>query len=212
MNPILKWLDDSKFIAIIRSSSAEDAEEMIKAASAGGIRIFEISMQTPQAVRLFESYSKKDGLLFGAGTVIDGEMAQRAINAGAKFLSTQYTDREVINVAKHNDTFVISGAFTPTEVVNAYQAGADLIEIYHAGHAGGTGYMKSLRTLLPHIKLTASGGITAENAFEYLKHCISVSLYKALFDRSLIRSDNWAEIKERAKQFTQKLESLKVAR
>ncbi len=82
----LKWFEEYKLIAVVRSGSAEDAEEMIKAATIGGFHLFEISMQTPQAVRLIETYSKKEGFLFGAGSVTDGEMAQRAINAGAKFL------------------------------------------------------------------------------------------------------------------------------
>lgn len=212
MDQIQKWFEDSKMIAVIRCGSAEDAEAMIKSAAAGGFRIFEISMQTPQAIKLLESNSKKEGLLFGAGTVTDGEIAQRAINAGAKFLSSQYTDRDVISVAKNNDSFVIQGAFTATEVMNAYQAGADLIQIYNAGFAGGPHYLKSLREIFPFIKLVALGGVSFENGFEYLKHCIAISLRKALFDKSLIRSDNWSEITERAKQFTQKLETLKLTK
>ena len=211
MGPTLKWFEEHKFIAVIRSSSADDAEEMIKSAIAGGIKIFEISLQTPQAMRLIEAHSK-NGILVGAGTVTDGELAQRAINAGAKFLSTQYTDRDVISVAKNNDSFVIQGALTPTEVFDAYQAGADLVQIWHATTAGGPNYFRALREILPFVKFTAYGGVSLENAFEYLKHCVSVSVRKALFDRSIIRQDNWGEIKERAKQFTQKLEGLKVTK
>lgn len=212
MGPLLKWFEDQKFSAVIRSSSADDAEEMIKSASAGGIKIFEISLQTPQAMRLIETFSKKEGMLIGAGTVTDGEVAQRAINAGAKFLSTQYTDRDVISVAKNNDSFVIQGAFTPTEVFDAYQAGADLVQIWHATIAGGPNYFRALREILPFVKLTAYGGVSLDNAFEYLKHSVSVSIRKALFDRSIIRQDNWGEVKERAKQFSQKLETLKITK
>ncbi len=212
MDNVLKWFEDFKLIAVVRSSSAEDAEEMIKAASAGGFRLFEISMQTPQAIRLLETHSKQEGFLFGAGTVTDGEMAQRAINAGAKFLSTHYTDHEVVSVVKNNDSFLIQGACTPTEAVNAYHLGADLVKIYHSGFAGGPNYLKVLRNNLPFIKLVACGGVTQENAFEYLKHCVAVSMRKALFDKPLVRSDNWAEITERARQLSQRLESLKVAK
>ena len=208
----LKWFEDYKFVALIRSSSTEDAESMIKAAAAGGFRIFDISTQTPQALRLIETWSKKEGYFVGAGSVQDGEMAQRAINAGAKFLSNAYTDRDVINVAKNNDTFVIAGAMTPTEAFEAYQFGADLIKIYPAGFIGGPAYLKALRGPMPFLKLIAGGEVTLEEAPEYLKHCIAVSIGKNLFDKALIRSDKWSEITERAKQFTQKLESLKVVK
>jgi 2-dehydro-3-deoxyphosphogluconate aldolase / (4S)-4-hydroxy-2-oxoglutarate aldolase len=211
MDQALKWFEDYKFIAIIRSSSAEDAEAMIKAATDGGFRIFEISSQTPQVTRLLENYSKKEGFLFGAGSVTDGETAQRLINAGAKFLASHYTERDVINVAKNNDVFVIQGAFTPTEAVNAHQLGADLIKIYPADLCHeGPAYMKSLRGSLPFLKLIAAGGVHLENAFEYLKYCIAVTVGKSLFDKALVRSNNWTEISERAKQFTLKLEAVKV--
>ncbi len=208
----LKWFEEYKFSALIRSSSADDADAMIKAAAAGGFRIFDISAQTPQSLRLIETYSKKDSYFVGASSVLDGEMAQRAINAGAKFLSSTYTDRDVINVAKNNNTFVIAGATTPTEAFDAYQFGADLIKIYPAGLAGGPAYLKAIRGPMPFLKLMAGGDVTIENALEYLKHCIAVSIGKNIFDKSLLRSDKWSEITERARQFTQKLESLKVVK
>ncbi len=212
MDSSLKWFDDYKFVAVIRAASADDAEAMIKAASEGGIRIFEISLQTSQAIRLIENYSKKDNYLFGAGTVTDGEMAQRAINAGAKFISSHYTDKDVITVAKNKDIFVIQGASTPTEAVNAFHLGADLVNIYPASFLGGPAYLKFLRGPLPFLKLAASGDITADNAFDYLKYTSAVYLDKALFDKSLVRSHSWSEIKLRAKQLTQRLDSLKVSR
>lgn len=212
MDPLLKWFDDAKVIAVIRASSAEDAEEMIRAASEAGIRIFEISMQTPQAIRLLETYTKKEGLLVGAGTVIDGEMAYRAIKAGAKFLSSPYSDRDILNVAKNNDVFVIQGAFTPTEAVNAHQMGADLIQIYHAGFAGGPNAMQALKGPFPFLKLVAAGGVKVEDACEYLKSCVAVAIRSDIFEKALVRSNNWTEIKERARLLVQKLEATRVTK
>ena len=212
MDQTLKWLDDNKFVAMIRSSSAEDAEEMIKSALAGGFKTFEISMQTTQVIRLLETYSKKEGCLFGVGAVTDGEMAQRAIKAGAKFISSHYTDRDVISVAKNNDVFVIQGVLTPTEAVNAYQLGADMIMLYPADHSGGPAFAKAIRGALPYLKLAANGGVNLENAFEYLRHCVCVFLGRSIFDKALVRANNWTEIAEKAKQFTQKLEPAKLPR
>lgn len=210
MDETLKFFEENKFVAVIRTSSAEDAEELLKAATTGGIKIAEITMTIPQATRLIENWSKKEGLLIGAGTVTDGEMAQRAINAGAKFLSSHYTDREVISVGKNNNSFLIQGAVTPTEAVDAWQQGADLVNVYPAQSFGGPSYLRFLKGPLPFIKLMAAGDVTLENAFDYLKYACAVALSHPFFDKALIRANNWAEITERARQLTQKLESLKI--
>jgi 2-dehydro-3-deoxyphosphogluconate aldolase / (4S)-4-hydroxy-2-oxoglutarate aldolase len=212
MEQILKWFDDYKFVAVIRSGTTSNAEEMIKAAMDGGFRIFEISANTPQGFRLIETYSKREGMVVGAGGITDGEIAQRAINAGSAFISSNYTDQEIINVAKHNDSFVIQGVSTATEAVEAYHYGADFVKFFPAALLGGTDYIREIRENLPFLKIVAEGGILIENAFEYLKHCVSVCVDKALFDKPLVRQDNWSEITERAKKLTQKLESLKAVK
>lgn len=212
MDETLKFVEENKFVAVIRTSSNDDAEQMLQAVTAGGVRILEITMTIPQATRLIESWSKKEGLLVGAGTVTDGEMAQRAINAGAKFVASHYTDHEVISVGKNNNVFLIQGAVTPTEAVNAWQMGADLIRVYPAEFFGGPPYLKTLKGPLPFLKLMASGGVTPENAFDYLKYACAVALDQSFFDKALIRSNSWSEITEKTRQLTQKLESLKVSK
>ena len=212
MEETQKFIEENKFVAVIRASSAEDADEMLNAVTSAGIKIVEIAMTVPQAVRILENWSKKEGLLVGAGTVTDGEMAQRAINAGAKFLTSHYTDREVVSVGKNNSVFLIQGAVTPTEAVNAWQMGVDLVNVYPVEFFGGPAYIRSLKGPLPFIKFMASGEITLDNAFDYLKYACAVSLNHAFFDRALVRSNNWTEIAERTRQLTQKLESLKVAK
>lgn len=210
MDETLKFFEENKFAAVIRTSSHEDAEEMLKAVTAGGIKILEITMTIPQASRLIENWSKREGLLVGAGTVTDGEMAQRAINAGARFLTSHYTDRDVISVGKNNNAFLIQGAVTPTEAVNAWQLGADLIKVYPVEFYGGPRYLRALKGPLPFLKLMASGEITLENAFDYLKYACAVALNRTFFDKALIRANHWSEITERTRQLTQKLEALKV--
>ncbi len=212
MDETLKFFEENKFVAVIRAGSNEDAEHLLKAVTEGGIKILEIAMTIPQAARLIESWSKKEGLLVGAGTVTDGEMAQRAINAGAKFLTSHYTDREVMSVGKNNGTFLIPGAVTPTEAVNAWQQGADLVNVYPTQFFGGPAYLRFLKGPLPFIKLMASGDVTLENAFDYLRYACAVALSHPFFDPSMIRCNNWTGITEKARQLTQKLESLKVSK
>jgi len=208
----LKFFEENKFVAIIRTSSAEDAEQMLGAVTSAGIRIVEITMTVPQAVRLVENWAKREGLLVGAGTVTDGEIAQRAINAGARFLSSHYTDRDVVSVGKNNNVLLIQGAVTPTEAVHAWQMGADLVNLYPIEFFGGPAYLRALKGPLPFVKFMASGDITMENAFDYLKYACVVALNHAFFDRALVRSNNWSAIEERTRQLTQKLEALKVAK
>ena len=212
MDETRKFFEENKFVAVIRTGSNEDAEEILKAVTAGGIRIVEITVTIPQATRLIENWSKQEGLLVGAGTVTDGEMAQRAINAGAKFLSSHYTDRDVISVGKNNNVFLIQGAVTATEAVNAWQQGVDLIKVYPAEAFGGPRYLRSLKGPLPFLKFMASGEITIENAFDYLKYACAVAIHQPVFDKALIRAHNWQEITDRCRQLTQKLETLKVSK
>ena len=212
MSSILKTIEENRLIAVVKSSSAKDAEAMIQAAMDGGFRIFELSMQVPQATRLIETYAKRDGVLFGAGTVTDGEIAQRAINSGAHFISTPYTHRDIIRVAKNNNTFVVQGAVTPTEIIEAYELGADLVMVYPIAPAGGPEYLKALRNAVPSLKLMAAGGITLENVFDYFKDSIAVCVKQSLFEHSLVRTDNWKEITERARQFNEKLETARVSK
>lgn len=212
MDETLKFFEENKFVAVIRTSSHEDAEEMLRAVTQGGIKILQITLTIPQATRLIENWTKQEGLLVGAGTVTDGEMAQRAINAGARFLTSHYTDRDVISVGKNNNTFLIQGAATPTEAVNAWQLGADLVKIYPVHSYGGPAFARALKGPLPFIKFLASGDVTLENAFDYLKYACAVSLNQAFFDKALVRSNNWSEITERARQLTQKLDSLKAVK
>lgn len=207
-----KFFEENKFIAVVHTGANEDAEEILKAVTGSGMKILEISMTIPQAPRLIEAWSKKEGFLVGAGTVTDGEMAQRAINVGARFLSSHYTDREVISVGKNNNSFLIQGVATPTEVINAWQLGVDMMKVHPVDCFGGPAYLKSLKALFPFVKFAASGEITLENAFDYLKYSCGVAIGYGVIDKSLIRADNWTEIAERARQLTQRLESLKVAK
>jgi len=208
----LRLIEENKLIAVIRSSSSEDAEAMIKATMAGGFRIFQISVQTPQAFRLIEDYVKKGDCVVGAGAVTDGEVAQRAIRAGAHFISTPYTDRDVISVSKNNDCLVIQGAMTATEAVNAHQLGSDLVTLYPITILGGVPYVKAMKNVIPFLKIAAAGDITLETVGDYLKECSAVFLKQSLFEKPLVRNDKWGEITEIARQFTQKVEPAKVSR
>lgn len=213
MEETFKHIDEHKLIAIIRMSDPSDAQEVTKAVIAGGFRIIEYSMINPQAPRLIESIASKNGTLVGAGAVTDGEIAQRAINAGAKFIKTPYLDQSILTVGKNNNVFVIQSAATTTEVMTAFQAGVDLINLYPVDLLGGPNFFKRLKKALPISQLMVSGGITCDNVLDYLRvSTTAVAIGNAICDQSLIRTHNWQEVTDRAKKFQQKLEFLKVTR
>lgn len=216
MHELHKFFDDHKLIGIVRASEHEDAVNIARAVLAGGFKIIEISMNIPQAPKLIESLCKKEhgnGYLVGAGTVTDGEIAQRAINAGAKFVSSQFTDKAILTVCKNNNSFVIQGAATPTEVMDAIGLSVDLVNLYPIDLLGGASYAPRLKKFCPISKLMASGGVTCENVLDHIRTGVAaVAIGRAICDKQLVRSHNWQEITDRARKFQQKLDSLKVAR
>lgn len=216
MEDIFKFLDENKLIANIRASEHDDAAQLVKAVLAGGFKIIEISTSIPQSPRLIESLVKNgaaNGILVGAGSVTDGEMVQRAINAGAKFVACHFIDKQILTVCKNNGVFAIQSAATPTEAMEAFNSGVDLIDLYPIDSLGGTLFARRLKRALPISRLMVSGGITCENFLDYLRGGVSVvEVASAICDKSLIRAHNWQEVTERAKKFQQKLEALKVAR
>lgn len=210
---VLRQIEDHKLVAFIRTSVPEDCEALIAALLEGGIRLFEVAVTIPQSFKLIESLAKREGILVGAGSVQDGEIAQRAINAGARFVVSPYTDKDVIYVCRNSDTIVIQGAVTPTEVMDAVRLGVDIIEIYPVDFFGGPAYIKALKVPLPSLRLMPSGGVTVENAIDYIKLGVTaLVLSDGVLDKSLIRANSWDAIRDRARQLAEKLESFKAVK
>ncbi len=209
----LKFIEEQKIMAVIRAGEYSDAEAIANAVIEGGIKILEITPQVPQAFKLIETFSKREDVLVGLGSVIDGEQAHRGITSGAGYISTHYTDRNIFTVCRNNDVPVIQGASTVTEIMEAYQLGVDLIKIYPANFLGEAPYVHRLKRSFPFLKLLPAGGVTLENFMDYIKAgAMACIVGRSLSDKSLIRAHQWTEITERAKQFTQKLDTLKVTR
>lgn len=213
MDDPLKFFEEQKIIAVIRASEHSDAEAIAKALIDGGIRIIEITPSIPQATKLIEALAKLSQVLVGLGSATDGEQAYRAINSGARYISSHYTDKNIFTVCKNNNAVVIQGAATVTEAMEAYHLGTDLIKIYPANFLGEVPYLNRLRRSFPFLKLVPAGGVTLDNFLDYIKAGATACVVgRNLCDKGQIRAHQWTEMTERAKQFTQKLESLKVPR
>jgi 2-dehydro-3-deoxyphosphogluconate aldolase / (4S)-4-hydroxy-2-oxoglutarate aldolase len=156
-------------IPAIRVSSAEDAHFAADTVTKGGIPIVEITMTVPEAVELISHLVKHhQKMVVGAGTVLDTETARRCVDAGASFLTAPGHNLEVLEFAAKAEVAILPGALTPTEVVDAWQAGADLVKVFPCAAVGGDKYIKFLKLALPQIPLIAAGGVTQQTAANFI--------------------------------------------
>lgn len=170
MQAIVDALQQQRVIGILRLPSAELALPALEVAIAHGLRAVEVTLTTPNALGLVrEARSRWDGkALVGAGTVLNSEEAQQAIEAGAQFVVSPILDRGMVETALEAEVVPIPGVFTPTEVVTAYRWGAPIVKVFPAVSLG-TQFFKEVKAPLPHILLMAVGGVNAHNAAEYLQ-------------------------------------------
>jgi 2-dehydro-3-deoxyphosphogluconate aldolase/(4S)-4-hydroxy-2-oxoglutarate aldolase len=162
-------LKESGILGIIRVDQAEDLVRIAQALQEGGLDCVEITMTTPGALRAIEEATGRlDGVLMGAGTVLDAATARHAILAGAEFLVTPTVELDVIEMAHRYGVVVIAGAMTPTEILTAWEAGADMVKVFPA-NVLGPGYLKAVHGPLPQIPLVPTGGVTAETAGEFIR-------------------------------------------
>ena len=203
---VIRTIKDTGIIPVVRATSADEAMRAIDAIRAGGISVLEITMTVPGAVGLIETVSKRYGseALVGAGTVLDAETAQACISAGARFVVSPSLDFETISSCRRSNVSVMPGALTPTEVVQAWKAGADLVKVFPAGAVGGASYIKALKAPLPQIELVPTGGVSLKTAGEFIKAGASaLGVGADLVDIKAIREGQVDVITDRARQFLQ---------
>jgi 2-dehydro-3-deoxyphosphogluconate aldolase/(4S)-4-hydroxy-2-oxoglutarate aldolase len=191
-------------LPVVRSAHPDEAKTAIEAIIAGGITTIEVTMTVPGAVRLIAELCEKynDEILIGAGTVMDPETARECINAGAKFIISPALNFDTILYCNETETVVMPGALTPTEVVNAWDAGADFVKVFPAGAMGGASYLKSLKAPLPHIKLIPTGGVSQITAADFIRAGASaVGVGTDLVNLTAIREGKASSITENAKKY-----------
>jgi 2-dehydro-3-deoxyphosphogluconate aldolase/(4S)-4-hydroxy-2-oxoglutarate aldolase len=158
-------------IPVLRARSASQAHAVVKAMIAGGVTVVEVTMTVPGAVALLAELKREYGaqLLLGAGTVTTADQAQATIDAGAEFVVSPSFHPAVISATKKSGKLSIPGALTPTEVVTAWDAGADYVKIFPCSAVGGASYLRSLLAPFPHLKLIPTGGVTLQSAEDFLR-------------------------------------------
>jgi len=163
-------IQEIAIIPSVRMSSAEDAMFAAEAVAEGGIPIVEVPMTVPGAIAVIRSLVLRNpNMIVGAGTVLDAELAQQCIDAGAAFLTSTGFEGDVVSVAVRQGVVSLPGALTPTEAILAHKSGADFVKIFPCSQVGGASYIKSLKAPLAHVPLIASGGVNQKNIAEFFQ-------------------------------------------
>jgi 2-dehydro-3-deoxyphosphogluconate aldolase/(4S)-4-hydroxy-2-oxoglutarate aldolase len=197
---VIQTIKDVGVIPVVRATSADEAMRAIDAIREGGIPVLEITMTVPGAVKLIEEVANRYGkdALVGAGTVLDPETATACISSGARFVVSPALNLETIACCRRLAVAVMPGALTPTEVVQAWNAGADFVKVFPAGAVGGPSYLKALKAPLPQIELVPTGGVSLKTAADFIKAGAA-----ALGVGADLVSGQASMITERAKQFVE---------
>ena len=200
---LLDKLLSTKIIAIIRLSECEPIFELAKALHRGGIRAIEITMGTPNALEEINKLSQMEGIIPGVGSVIDPKTAKAAIEAGAQFVVTPVSKLEVIQMAHKYEKPILSGAMSPSEILQAHEWGADVVKLFPAA-TFGLSYFKAVKAPMPNIPIMPTGGITAENAAEWITNgaaCLGIG--SSLIKKKLIEQRDFDAITVMARAMTE---------
>lgn len=209
---LVRRIADIGIVPIVRVSSADAAVRSVEAIVEGGIPVAEITMTVPGAVKALETVADKlgDKIILGAGTVLDPESARICMLAGAQFFVTPALRVSVIEAAHRYDKVIMPGALTPTEVLTAWEAGADVVKVFPCGNVGGPKYIKALKGPLPQVEMAPTGGVNLETIGEFLKAgACACGVGSELVDAATIKAGKYEVFTERAKQY---LAAVKAAR
>ena len=208
---IVNEIEQTGIVAVLRLDDDKKLPKIIESLAAGGIKAMEITMTTPNAIKIISEISKETGSDFfvGAGTVLNAETTKAVIDAGARFVVSPVLKAEIIQTAHAYETAVFPGSFTATEILTAWELGADVVKVFPAT-ALGPKFFKDIHGPLPDIKMTPTGGVALDNAAEFISCgacCLGVGT--SLLNKKMIVEDRWAELTELASAF---VEQVKIGR
>ncbi len=211
---IIQRIRDIGVIPVVRASSADEAIQVVDAIKAGGVSLLEITMTVPGAVQVIEELTRRfaDEAIVGAGTVLDPQTAQACISAGAKFVVSPALNLETIACCHELDVPVMPGALTPTEIVTAWNAGADFVKVFPCGAMGGASYIKSLKAPLPQIELVPTGGVTLATAASFIQAgAAAIGVGADLVDVKAIRAGQPEKVTAAARAYVEAVKSARAS-
>jgi 2-dehydro-3-deoxyphosphogluconate aldolase/(4S)-4-hydroxy-2-oxoglutarate aldolase len=199
----LKRILDGGIVAVVRAESGESLVKVVQALAEGGVTAAEITFTVPDAIEVIRQVRKEvgDAVVLGAGTVLDAETARVALLAGAEYIVAPTLNLEVIRLCRRYDKAVMPGVLTPTEVLTAWEAGADVVKIFPAD-LGGPAYLKALRAPLPQVRMMPTGGVDLNTAESFLKAgacCLGIG--GSLVEAKAVAAGDFARISDLARQY-----------
>jgi 2-dehydro-3-deoxyphosphogluconate aldolase/(4S)-4-hydroxy-2-oxoglutarate aldolase len=203
---------DCGIVAIVRFSDPGPLVEVVKAIADGGVTVAEVTFTVPNALDVIREAKRQlgDRVLLGAGTVLDTETARAALLAGAEFIVAPGLNRDVIKFCRRYDKLVMPGAFTPTEVLTAWEAGADIVKVFPADVVGPA-FFRALRGPLPQVKLMPTGGVDLNTAADFLKAgAVCLGVGGQLVDPKLVAAGDFARITTLAKQYVEIVKQVRI--
>lgn len=201
---ILNRMISEGLIPVIRVSSAQEAIDVADAIKEGGGSLIEITMSVPSALDIIKELAKKykDEIIMGAGTILDSETGRAALLAGAQFIVSPTLNLDLIQLAHRYSAVVIPGAMTPTEILSAWNAGADLVKVFPSAQLGGPEYLKALKGPLPQILLVPTGGVNLQNAGAFIKAgAAALGVGGELVDKKAVKGKKFNIITENTRAF-----------
>jgi len=199
---IAAGLEAAGVVAVIRIADPSKLGDVVAALVEGGVRALEVTMSVPGAVELIRQTAPTlpPGFLLGAGTVTDAETVAQVVDAGATFIVSPVYRRSVVEAAQAREVASLPGCFSPTEILEAWEAGADIVKVFPAT-ALGPGYLKDLRGPMPQVKLMPTGGVSLDNAGDWIKAgAVAVGVGTSLLDAVAIAANNFSAIADNARR------------
>jgi 2-dehydro-3-deoxyphosphogluconate aldolase/(4S)-4-hydroxy-2-oxoglutarate aldolase len=207
----MKELMKMPVVGIVRNMGMDDFREMLPIYIEAGLTTIEITLNTPEALNMIADANREypDQLLTGAGTICNEEDLRAALDAGAKFIVTPITDTRIIELCRKKEIPVFPGAFTATEIYNAWQAGASMVKVFPAGSVGPQ-YIKDIKGPLNRVKLMPTGGVDLSNIREFFTAgADAAGIGSKLFDPAMIREKNWNKLFEHFSSFVKAIAGLR---
>jgi 2-dehydro-3-deoxyphosphogluconate aldolase/(4S)-4-hydroxy-2-oxoglutarate aldolase len=197
---VMRWLTGLGAIAVIRLGDADAAVRAAEAVHAGGVHAIEVTLTTPGALEVIRHLSAVDGMVVGAGSVLDAESARAAIHAGARYIVSPVFLPDLVDTGHAAEVAVLLGGFTPTEILRAHRAGADAVKVFPSD-ALGPAFIRGVLGPMPFLNLVPTGGVTPANVGDWLRAgAVAAGLGGALVDPKLVAAGDFGALTERARQ------------
>ncbi len=199
---VVRFIERDRAVAVVRTDAPEKLVRIADALREGGVVCIEVTMTVPNALDGIRAVSDElgDAVLVGAGSVTDAETARAAVEAGARYVVSPVFKREVIEAAHAAGAAAMPGCFTPTEILTAHEAGADVAKVFPAGSLG-PGFIRGVLAPMPHLKLMPTGGVSLDNATEWLRAgAVAVGAGSALVDPDAIAAGDWTRLTANARR------------